>query len=150
MEFRNMVMSDREGVQAFFDSLEGEGAVFFNRNHGNERRTMSWFDGGAPGHEFFVMEEEGIIIGVCFVWDISSKIPWFGIGVRNAWQGKHVGTQMLTSTLEILRQRGCGGLLLTTAQTNYRGQGLYEKCGFEKLGTYPDGEIIYLHRFRLG
>ncbi len=147
MEFRRMAKSDRQGVQDFFNSLEGDSATFFNRSHGNENRTMAWFDDRMPDHEFFVMEEEGVIIGVSFIWNVESRIPWFGIGVRNAWQGKHVGTKMLTSILDMLRERGCGGLLLTTAQTNFKGQGLYEKCGFERLGVYPDGEFLYLHRF---
>ena len=42
-----------------------------------------------------------------------------------------------------------GGILLTTAQDNVRGQGLYEHCGFEKLGVAKNGEFQYVLRFPL-
>lgn len=147
MEFRHMKPCDRAEMQAFYQEMGEESTYFFNRGHGNENLTMSFFEKELPNHEFFVMTEGDHVIGLSFLWDIHSLVPWFGIAVRESYKGKHVGTAMLEAVLDILKARGCGGLLLTTAQNNYRGQGLYEKCGFERLGVHPSGEFLYLRRF---
>lgn len=149
MTFRNMEPGDRDAMQSFYDDMGLASKTFFNLSGYNEKRTMDFFsEEGKPNHEFWVMTEGDQIIGLSFIWDIGSMIPWFGIAVRDEWHGKHVGTAMLTNVLEILRERGCGGLLLTTAQNNYKGQGLYEKCGFERLGVHRGGEYLYIHRFK--
>lgn len=147
MEFRKMQMSDYDEMRAFYDEMGEESAGFFNKGHGNERLTMRFFENKTPNHEFYVMTEGDTVIGLCFIWDLDSLIPWFGIAVRERFKGQHVGTKMLEATLAMLKERGCGGLLLTTAQTNFRGQGLYEKCGFERLGVHSSGEFLYLRRF---
>lgn len=142
-----MEQTDRAEMRALFDEMGEESTFFFNRNHGNENLAMSFFEKPLPEREFYVMEDGGMILGYCFLWDLGSKIPWFGICVRERFKGQHIGTQLMEKTFAILRERDCGGLLLTTAQTNYRGQGLYEKCGFERLGVHPSGEFLYLKRF---
>ena len=147
MEFRKMCAADRAEMRAFYDEMGEESAGFFNKGHWNERLTMRFFDEPLPDHEFYVMTEGDMVIGLSFLWDIKSKIPWFGIAVRERFKGQHVGTRMLESVLDILKERGCGGLLLTTAQDNFRGQALYEKCGFERLGIHTSGEFLYLRRF---
>ena len=50
----------------------------------------------------------------------------------------------MTTAKEWAFQNGAGGIVLTTAQNNFRGQGLYSRMGYEKIGTYLDGEILYL------
>lgn len=42
---------------------------------------------------------------------------------------------------------GKGGILLTTHVSNLRGQGLYERSGYERMGMHSSGEILYLLRF---
>ena len=147
MEFRRMRKEDKAEMRAFYDEMGEESAGFFNIGHWNEKLTMRFFEEELPNHEFYVMTEGDMVIGLSFLWDIGSKIPWFGIAVRERFKGQHVGTKMLEAVLDILRERGCGGLLLTTAQNNFRGQALYEKCGFERLGVHPSGEYLYLRRF---
>ena len=147
--FRNMRMEDRDAVQEFFDVMGEESASFFNVNHGNEMRVMAFFENGKPDHLFWVAESEGLIAGIAFIWDLDSMIPWFGIAVRDSFKGRHVGTDMTRYVLNECRDRGCGGLLLRTAEDNLPARGLYEKCGFENIGRHPSGEILYLKRFPL-
>ncbi len=147
--FRRMRPSDREGVQSFFDEMGEESAAFFNVDHGNEKRVMAFFDNGKPDHVFWVAELDGIIVGLAFIWDLESRIPWLGIAVRDGYQGRRIGTNLLRHVCEQCLGEGRGGILLRTAENNLRGRALYEKCGFERIGLHPSGELLYLKRFLL-
>lgn len=147
--FRRMRLSDREGVQSFFDEMGEESVSFFNVDHGNEKRVMAFFDNGKPDHVFWVAELDGIVVGLAFIWDLESRIPWFGIAVRDGYQGRRIGTNLLRHVCEECLQEGRGGILLRTAENNLRGRALYEKCGFEQIGIHSSGELLYLKRFLL-
>lgn len=152
LKIRLMKPEDREGVVTFFSKLGEEGGNFFNRGRGNERGTMAFFDGKCPDREYWVAVAETDkgeeIAGLCFIWRKDSGVPWFGIGITEEWKGRHLGRRLIATAREYCEQHGCGGIMLTTAQTNYRGQGLYEHCGFEKLGIHSSGEFLYLLTFR--
>ncbi len=122
-------------------------ASFFNVNHGNEKRVMEYFENGKPDHAFYVLEQNGEIIGLAFLWDLFSLVPKFGIAIRDDWQGRGAGTFFLAALLARFRAEGYAGVLLTTAKTNFGAQRLYEKCGFERLGTAENGEYAYIRRF---
>ena len=151
LPIRRMKAEDRPLVEKFFAQMGEESASFFNRGHGNENRTLKFCDGQLPDHVFWIAEaqtESGpAIAGLVFIWDKDSKIPWLGIAVAEEWKGRHLGRRLIAAVREHCEGRGCGGILLTTAQTNFRGQGLYERCGFERLGVHPSGEFLYLLRF---
>lgn len=149
---RQMRMDDKPLVEAFFAQMGEESTSFFNRGHGNENRTLAWFDGKKPDHIFWIAvaqndagEEE--IAGYVFIWDKDSKIPWLGIAVAESWKGRHLGRRLIAAVRAHCEAAGGSGILLTTAQNNFRGQGLYEHCGFQRLGVYHDGEFLYLLRF---
>lgn len=147
--FRRMVPSDREAVQSFFDEMGTDSAAFFNVDHGNEKRVMEFFETGKKDHVFWVAEAGNVIVGLAFIWDIGSRIPWFGVAVRDGWQGKHIGSGMVLSVCDICRAEGRGGILLRTAERNLRARTLYVRCGFEQIGLHPSGELLYLKRFEL-
>lgn len=151
LRIRPMLPEDRPLVAEFFLQMGEESASFFNRNRGNERRTLAFLEGKKPTHLFWLAEditEEGSkMAGLVFLWDIHKSVPWLGIAVAESWKGKHLGRRLIGATRDWCIENGRGGILLTTAQTNYRGQGLYERCGFERLGVHHDGEFLYLLRF---
>lgn len=147
--FRHMEKTDRDGVQSFFDDMGPGSAAFFNVDHGNEKRVMEFFENGKKDHVFWVAEAENVIVGIAFIWDIGSRVPWFGVAVRDGWQGKHIGSDMVRSVCDICRSEGRGGILLRTAENNLRAITLYERCGFERIGLHPSGELLYLKRFEL-
>ncbi len=145
---RPMRSDDRQGVLEFFASMGEESTSFFNVNRGNEERTLRFLDGGNTDHLFWVAECDGALAGLVFIWCKETLIPWLGIGVSDAFQGRHIGKALLTYVIDYAKSTCCGGLALTTAQTNYKAQGLYEKCGFERLGIHHSGEYLYLLTFR--
>ena len=147
--FRRMEMTDRDGVQSFFDDMGPESAAFFNVDHGNEKRVMEFFENGKKDHVFWVAEAGNVIVGLAFIWDVDSRIPWFGVAVRDGWQGKHIGSGMVRFVCDICRTEGRGGILLRTAEHNLRARTLYERSGFEWIGLHPSGELLYLKRFEL-
>lgn len=147
MKVRKMEIADKEKMADFYNSMGEKSAHFFNENHGNEKRTMAFFENGKPDHIFYVAEDDNDIIGHAFIWDIDKTIPWFGIAVRDTAQGKGVGTFMINKIFEDIALKGYAGLLLRTATDNIPAQHLYEKCGFERLGVHPSGQYLYLKRF---
>lgn len=147
--FRRMEITDRDGVQSFFDDMGPESAAFFNVDHGNEKRVMEFFENGKKDHVFWVAEAGNVIVGLAFIWDIGSRVPWFGVAVRDGWQGRHIGSGMVRSVCDICRNEGRGGILLRTADSNRKARALYEKSGFEQIGLHPSGELLYLKRFEL-
>ena len=147
--FRRMRQEDREKVQAFFDGMGEESAAYFNVNHGNEKRVMAYFADGRQDHRFWTAEAEGVIVGLAFIWDLFSCVPWFGVAVRDGWQGRHIGTGIVNAVCAECKSEGRGGILLRTAQSNLKARALYEKGGFEPIGLHPSGEQLYLKRFEL-
>ena len=142
-----MQMCDREKVADFYTSMGERSAHFFNVNHGNEKRTMEFFENGKKDHIFYVAFEEDELVALAFIWDIDKTVPWFGIAVRDSAQGKGVGTAFMKEIFADILFAGYAGLLLRTATDNIPAQHLYEKCGFERLGVHPSGEYLYLKRF---
>ena len=146
---RRMHLEDRDMVRAFFDGMGEESVSFFNVGHGNEKRVMAFFADGKPDHRFWIAEADGIAVGLAFIWDLFSCIPWFGVAVRDGWQGRHIGTGIVNAVCSECKAEGRGGILLRTAQSNLKAIALYEKCGFEPIGLHPSGELLYLKRFEL-
>ena len=147
MTVRKMQMCDREKVADFYASMGERSAHFFNVNHGNEKRTMEFFENGKKDHIFYVAFDGDELVALAFIWDIDRTVPWFGIAVRDSAQGKGVGTAFMKEIFADIFSLGYAGLLLRTATDNLPAQHLYEKCGFERLGVHPSGEYLYLKRF---
>ncbi|MBQ5973975.1 MAG: GNAT family N-acetyltransferase [Oscillospiraceae bacterium] len=152
LTFRPLEQDDRQGIVDFFARLGEPGSTFFNRDRGNERGTMRFFEQEVPNTRFFVtcLPDDPTPAGLCFLWDLDTMIPWMGIGVRHDCLGQHIGSFTIDHLLAFAGERGCGGVLLTTAQDNFPAQRLYESRGFEKLGVHHDGEFLYLKRFAAG
>lgn len=148
MLIRELISSDKEMVQEFFDNMSERSVSFFNVNHGNEKRTMEFFINGKTDHKFFVVTDEKEIIALAFIWDINTSIPWFGIAVNDKYQGQGIGKMFILDIFARLKRQGFGGLFLRTSAENIPAQKLYEKCGFEKIGTHPSGEYLYIKRWK--
>lgn len=147
--FRPFTPEDKAEVKAFFADMGEESAFFFNVAHGNERRTMEFFENGKPDHRFFGLFEDGRLLAYAFIWDIDRTVVWFGIAVRDGVQGRGLGGKLTSLVLEECRKAGYAAVLLRTRADNIRARKLYEDQGFEELGTHPSGEILYMRRFCL-
>ena len=144
---RPLQSSDREGIQAFYDSLGERSTFYFNENHGNEHRTMEFFENGKPDHRFTVVSYRKEIAALAFIWDLNKAIPWFGICVSDRFQKRGLGSALLDHVLKDCKYQAYGGLILRTATDNLSAQKLYESHGFEKIGIHDSGQYLYLKRF---
>lgn len=151
LKIRLLVPGDKERVHAFFRALGDEGATFFNREGNNERGVYEFLNGEHPDRIYWVATADTPdgeeIAGLVFLWKKDTKVPWLGIGVAEGWKGRHLGRRLMTTAADWVSASGGGGILLTTAPENIRGQGLYERMGYEHIGTYHDGEKLYLLTF---
>ena len=139
--------NDRQRVADFFAQMGEESRGFFNRNGGNEKTAMSFFDGTEGDKLFFMAVDGELMAGYVFLWDTDKTIVWLGIAVAEDWKGKHLGRDLMTKADEYARHNGKGGILLTTRHDNLRGQGLYERCGYERIGVHTSGEFLYIKRY---
>ena len=148
VKIRPLVPTDRESVHAFYRGLGEEGTYFFNRRGGNERGTYEYLEGGKPGQIYWVAvidtPDGEEIAGLVFLFNKKTKIPWLGIGVSEKWKGRHIGRLLMTAAKEWAEAVGAGGIMLTTAPENIRGQRLYERMGYERIGNQCNGEYLYL------
>lgn len=138
---------DEALVTAFFDQMGGETRAFFNRGDGNRRTAMRFFEGGKDNTVRFLAECEGCMAGYVFLWDMDKGVPWLGIAVAEGWKGRHLGRMLLEHAHGYAKAQGKCAVLLTTGVANIRGQGLYERMGYEHIGTHTSGEYLYMIRF---
>ncbi len=147
--FRPFTPEDEAEVKAFFADMGEGSASFFNVAHGNERRTMEFFENGKRDHRFFGLFDDGRLLAYAFIWDIDRTVVWFGIAVRDGYQGRGLGGRLTALVLEECRKAGYAAVLLRTRADNVGARKLYESQGFEEIGTHPSGEILYMRRFFL-
>ena len=88
------------------------------------------------------------MVGYVFLWDMDTGVPWLGIAVRDDFKGRHLGRRLIRHAQECAVAEGKGGILLSTHQNNMRGQMLYERMGFESIGTEFRHEILYIWRVK--
>jgi ribosomal protein S18 acetylase RimI-like enzyme len=143
---RPFEQGDRALVCAFFDQMGGETRAMFDRDSGNRYSALKFFDGDNAAHRFMAVKD-GRMVGYVFLWDMDKSVPWLGIAVAEDWKGRHLGRLLMEHAHQYAKANGKGGVLLTTAHANVRGQGLYERMGYERLGNHSSGELLYLLRF---
>lgn len=146
---------DKELVNEFFDQMGGESRAFFNRGDGNRNFAMAFFDknGEDPGAiRFLSSAKDGFgketMTGYVFAWDMDLCVPTLGIAVSEQYKGKGLGRRLIGHLTDHLKKNGYGGVMLTTAIANIRGQSLYTYMGFKYLGTHTSGEMLYLLTFK--
>ncbi len=148
LKIRPITPKDREGIYNFFRALGEEGATFFNRNEGNEKGTYAFLKGEKPNCIYWAAVADTPdgeeIAGLVFLCKTNTKVPRLGIGITEKWKGRHLGRRLMDTAKQWAISVGAGGILLTTHAQNLRGQALYERMGYEHIGTYHDGEFLYL------
>jgi len=144
---REFAKSDRQWVVDFFDQMGGETRAFFCQGDYNRNTALSFFDGNPEDKVFFLAEKDGVMVGYVFLFDTRKKIPWLGIAVSEDMKGRHLGRRLIQRAKDYAKQHGMGGIMLTTNFANLRGQGLYAREGFERLGMHSSGELLYIYRF---
>ena len=151
---RKFSLEDRELVVEFFDQMGGETRGFFDRGNGNRNNALSYFDKNGEESNTVrflssVKDENGkeIMTGYIFAWDMDTGVPTLGIAVRDEYKGQGLGRFLIKYLVAYLEENNYGGVMLTTAFANMRGQGLYTRMGFRHIGTHTSGELLFILPF---
>jgi ribosomal protein S18 acetylase RimI-like enzyme len=150
---RPMTSQDVPLFLDFYDSLSEDTLFFFRphpRDHAYLGNLITSIPTEANTHRFLayqVVNDRQVMVGYVFLWDMHLQIPWFGICVRDGFQGQGLGELMMWFAIDYAKLHDKGGILLTTHQHNLRGQRLYRKHGFETLGISPEDEFLMILRF---
>jgi ribosomal protein S18 acetylase RimI-like enzyme len=145
---RPVTAEDESLIDDFFAVMGDESRAFFNRHDGNHQSAVNFCRNPEEKTRYFLAEADGAMIGLVFLWDLNTTIPWLGIAVRENLKGKHIGRKLIAFAQDYAREHGKGGIQLTTHIANLRGQSLYETMGFRRMGIYgPSGEFYYLFRY---
>ena len=138
---------DRQAVEEFFDQMGGETRAFFDRNSGNKTTALRYFTEDPENVRYFLAEVNGLMVGYVFLFEMEKSVPWLGIAVREEYKGRHLGRKLMQYAENYAKAQGKGGILLTTHVSNIRGQGLYERSGYQRMGMHSSGEVLYLLRW---
>lgn len=145
---RPIVPADKPLMEEFFKAMGGESRAMFDRSGYNSRTMLKYCDEPIPTQRFWMAEYEGKAAGYVFFYNYGSMIPELGIAVRDDLKGLHLGSRLMDYAIDHAKGAGKGGIRLTTLTANVRGQVLYERKGFKRLGLYTNLiELFYLLSF---
>ena len=141
---------DKTRVNDFFDRLDPEARAFFNRNDGNHRVALRFFDD--PGKDavnfiqLMAVDEDRRMIGYVYAFQIGTGVPGIGVCCASDVKGRGLGKMLIDAIWARLKALGAAGMWLSTHQANLRGQMLYYSYGFEHMGNHTSGEMLFLYR----
>jgi ribosomal protein S18 acetylase RimI-like enzyme len=92
--------------------------------------------------------DAGQVVGWCFVWELASPEPTFGLAVADAWQGRGLGSRLMERVMREARERGLAEVFLTVVQDNAVAWRLYEKQGFVRCGEFVGQDGLPYFRMR--
>ena len=107
--------------------------------------------GSQPDDHCLVAECDGAVVGAVWVRDmpdfghIADGVPSFAISVRPEYRGSGIGTTLMRSMLDYLRQRGYKKASLSVQKANYAAR-MYQKLGFCTISE-NDEEYIMVYEF---
>lgn len=87
---------------------------------------------------YFVIEEDGLILGYCGYWGIVGEGNIYNVAIRPEYRGKNLGFKMLSDMLAVGYGRGISDYTLEVRSSNQAAIRLYEKLGFERAGIRKD------------
>ncbi len=107
--------------------------------------------GSRPDDHCLVAECDGAVVGAVWVRDmpdfghVADGVPSFAISVRPEYRGSGIGTTLMRSMLDYLRQHGYAKASLSVQKANYAAR-MYTKLGFRTIGENDD-EYIMVYEF---
>ncbi len=97
-------------------------------------------------------DKSGKIIGFAFVKRRSRSLKEnflgeLGVFVRDGYQGKHVGSELIDRLLKLAKNESFERIYLTVLADNLKAISMYEKYGFKKIRLTPKGDLWHGKRF---
>jgi ribosomal protein S18 acetylase RimI-like enzyme len=81
------------------------------------------------------------IVGFAYIKLENRTYGRLGIGIRDDFQGKGIGSKLMDNLIKLARKEGLKRIRLTVLADNYRAIRLYEKSGFKKIRYIKNGDV---------
>lgn len=89
--------------------------------------------------ETYIAEKEGIVVGVyVYVSSEEGTAEIMNISVREEFQGKGLGKQLILDAIKRIKQAGYTRIEIGTGNSSIGQLALYQKCGFRITGIDRD------------
>jgi len=131
---------DQESIWAILEPMIRRGESYtLPRNMSRVQALEFWF---APGHEIFVFEESGVVLGTYFLranqGGGGSHVANCGYVTAETAQGRGIARAMCLHSLERAKARGFRAMHFNfVVSTNERAVKLWLSLGFEIVGRLP-------------
>jgi RimJ/RimL family protein N-acetyltransferase len=131
---------DRHGIWLMLEPVIRAGETYtLAREMGHEQALAFWF---APGHEVFVLEEDGVLVGTYFLRANQagggSHVANCGYVTAPPWTGRGLASAMCAHSLQRARETGFRAMQFNfVVSTNERAVRLWERHGFRIVGRLP-------------
>jgi ribosomal protein S18 acetylase RimI-like enzyme len=141
MRIRPALASDKSAIWVILEPIVRSGIYYhgFPSNMPEQEMLAFWF---SPGHEIFVAESDGVVVGTYVLRADPSgedRVANCAYGTINNFEGRGVGHAMCGHSLAIARERGYEAMQFNQViSTNTRAVKLWERNGFEITGLAPN------------
>ena len=139
---RPAVPSDEDAVWRILEPILRAGETYtLPRDWTRAEALEYWF---ADGHEVFVAEEAGLITG-CYYLQANQRgggahVANCGYATASALTGRGIATAMCEHSLQHAAERGFRAMQFNfVVSTNERAVALWQRLGFDIVGTIPQG-----------
>ena len=140
MQIRPATEADREAVLAIVVPTLAAGETYAIARDLDEDGVIAYWFG--PSHEVFVAEDDGAILGTYYLMANQAgggaHVANCGYMTAPAAQGRGIARAMCEHSLLHARERGFRAMQFNhVVSTNTRAVALWQKLGFEIVGTLP-------------
>lgn len=145
---RRMLPADAEALAAFYNGLSKASIRTF-RPLGTQTAAAACLklalnNGVEKDSRFDLLALAGPrVVGWCFLWDLDTDKPMFGLGIADDHHGWGLGGTLMDRVMQAARDRRLARVFLTVVKDNQVAWRLYEKRGFVRYDEYvskDDGE----------
>ena len=149
--FRRLQPADAEALAAFYNGLSTASIRTFRplgtKTTVDECLKLALRNGVESDSRFDLLAMAGpCVVGWCFLWDMDTDKPMFGLGVSDDHRGLGLGGTLMDRVMQVARERGLRRVFLTVVKDNVVAWRLYEKRGFVRYDEYVeknDGETYF-------
>lgn len=140
LTIRAAEQNDQEGVWAIIEPVIRAGDTYmYSPDASKEKMLALWFD---AEKYTYVAEKEGCLAGTFFLKanqpDLGSHVVNAGYMVHPAYRGRGIAEQLCRFSLEEARRLGFKAMQFNCViSTNTVAVRLWQKCGFDIIGTLP-------------
>lgn len=116
---------------AFRNSISNETQHNFAPHNYTEKVIRAYIKRNKKQEDLIYLARAGNeVIAYFFLWEFDHPVPVLGIGIRDDYQGKGLGKQLMKILIDRAKEAGKSGIALTVMPGNKRAIRFYESLGF--------------------